>query len=43
MSPFGTELTREWYEYERTSTVAANAYVGPQVNTLSCARLDERS
>jgi len=21
-----TELTREWYEYERTSTVAANAY-----------------
>jgi N-methylhydantoinase A len=28
-----TELTREWYEYERTSTVAANAYVGPQVST----------
>ncbi len=28
-----TALTREWYEYERTSTVAANAYVGPQVNT----------
>ena len=28
-----TELTREWYEYERTSTVAANSYVGPQVNT----------
>lgn len=28
-----TELTREWYEYERTATVAANAYVGPQVNT----------
>ena len=27
----GTELTREWYEYERTATVAANAYVGPQV------------
>src|SRR5207247_10329765 len=27
-----TEATREWYEYERTSTVAANAYVGPQVN-----------
>jgi N-methylhydantoinase A len=26
-----TELTREWYEYERTSTVAANAYVGPQM------------
>ena len=30
---YSTELTREWYEYERTSTVAANAYVGPQVNT----------
>ena len=28
-----TELTREWYEYERVSTVAANAYVGPQVST----------
>jgi N-methylhydantoinase A len=28
-----TELTREWYEYERTSTVAANAYVGPLINT----------
>jgi len=27
----GTELTREWYEFERTATVAANAYVGPQV------------
>src|SRR5437660_5160635 len=27
-----TEVTREWYEYERTSTAAANAYVGPQVN-----------
>ena len=27
-----TELTREWYEYERTSTVAANAFVGPAVN-----------
>ena len=26
-----TDLTREWYEYERTSTAAANAYVGPQV------------
>jgi N-methylhydantoinase A len=30
---YSTELTREWYEYERTSTVAANAYVGPQVNS----------
>jgi len=30
---FSTDLTREWYEYERCSTAAANAYVGPQVNT----------
>jgi N-methylhydantoinase A len=29
---YSTELTKEWYEYERTSTVAANAFVGPQVN-----------
>jgi len=29
---YSTELTREWYEFERTSTVAANAFVGPQVN-----------
>ena len=36
-----TELTREWYEYERTSTVAANAYVGPQVTTY-IRRLEER-
>jgi N-methylhydantoinase A len=28
-----TELTREWYEYERTSTVSANAFVGPEVST----------
>jgi N-methylhydantoinase A len=28
----GTELTREWHEFERTATVAANAYVGPQVS-----------
>ncbi len=27
------ELSREWYEYERTSTAAANAYVGPQVSS----------
>ncbi|MCE2946517.1 MAG: hydantoinase/oxoprolinase family protein [bacterium] len=27
----GSELSREWYEYERTATCAANAYVGPQV------------
>jgi N-methylhydantoinase A len=25
----GTEVSAEWYEYERTSTAAANAYVGP--------------
>ena len=30
---FSTDLTREWYEYERCSTVAANAYVGPLVST----------
>ena len=30
---FSTDLTREWYEYERCSTVAANAYVGPQVSS----------
>jgi N-methylhydantoinase A len=28
----GTELSRAWYEYERTSTAAANAFVGPQVS-----------
>lgn len=28
----GTELTREWHEFERTATVAANAFVGPQVS-----------
>src|SRR5712671_638522 len=27
-----TAVTREWYEYERTSTAAANAYVGPLVS-----------
>jgi N-methylhydantoinase A len=27
------ELSREYREYERTSTVAANAYVGPRVST----------
>src|SRR5215813_3494570 len=36
---FSTDLTREWYEYERCSTVAANAYVGPQVSTY-VRRLD---
>ncbi len=33
------ELSREWYEYERTSTAAANAYVGPQVSNY-VRRLD---
>jgi N-methylhydantoinase A len=28
----GTELAREWHEFERTATAAANAYVGPQVS-----------
>ena len=28
-----TELSREWHEFERTATVAANAYVGPQVSS----------
>jgi N-methylhydantoinase A len=27
------DLSREWYEYERTATVAANAFVGPDVNS----------
>lgn len=26
----GTELTREWYEFERASTAVANGYVGPR-------------
>ncbi|MDB5652029.1 MAG: hypothetical protein JWL62_3549, partial [Hyphomicrobiales bacterium] len=30
---YSADLTREWYEYERTATVAANAYVGPLVNS----------
>jgi N-methylhydantoinase A len=37
---FSTDLTREWYEYERCSTVAASAYVGPQVSTY-VRRLDD--
>jgi N-methylhydantoinase A len=28
----GSELTREWHEFERTATAVANAYVGPQVS-----------
>jgi N-methylhydantoinase A len=37
----GTELTREWYEYERSSTAAANAYVGPKLKDY-VGRLDRR-
>src|SRR4029077_19714412 len=37
--PASTDLTHEWYEYERCSTVAATAYVGPQVSTY-VRRLD---
>jgi N-methylhydantoinase A len=29
----GTTLTREWFEYERTSTAAANAYVGARMES----------
>ena len=36
-----TELSREWYEYERTSTAAANAYVGPKLKDY-VDRLDQR-
>jgi N-methylhydantoinase A len=27
----GSELSREWYEYERSCTACANAFVGPQM------------
>jgi N-methylhydantoinase A len=37
----GTELTREWYEYERTATAVANAYVGPRLKDY-VKRLDAR-
>ena len=29
----GTALTREWFEYERTSTAVANAYVGSRMSS----------
>ncbi len=29
----GTALSNEWFEYERTSTAVANAYVGPKIQT----------
>lgn len=35
----GTRITREWHEFERTATAAANAYVGPQVRKYA-AKLD---
>src|SRR4051812_31460566 len=37
----GTDLSREWYEYERTSTAAANAYVGPRLQDY-VGRLESR-
>ena len=37
----GAELSPEWYEYERTSTAVANAYVGPKLRDY-IGRLDER-
>jgi N-methylhydantoinase A len=36
-----TELTREWYEYERTATAVANAYVGPRLKDY-VRRLDTK-
>jgi N-methylhydantoinase A len=35
------EISQEYREFERTSTVAANAYVGPRVNSY-LAEIDER-
>lgn len=37
----GTELTREWYEYERCCTAAANAIAGPRMVSYA-RRLEER-
>ncbi|MER1967703.1 hydantoinase/oxoprolinase family protein [Castellaniella sp. GW247-6E4] len=42
----GSALSREWYEYERTSTAAANAYVGPKMRhyvDMFDARLKQRA
>ncbi len=36
-----TSLTREWYEYERASTAAANAYVGARMREY-IRRFDQR-
>lgn len=41
----GSALSQEWFEYERTSTAAANAYVGPKMRSyidMFDARLRER-
>ena len=37
----GTELSREWYEFERTSNAVANAYVGPKLQDY-VGRLDSK-
>ena len=37
----GSELTREWYEYERCCTAAANAVVGPRMARYA-RRLEDR-
>jgi N-methylhydantoinase A len=37
----GAELSREWFEYERTSTAVANAYVGPRASRY-IQRFDEK-
>lgn len=37
----GARLSREWYEYERTTTAAANAYCGPRVGSY-INRLNQR-
>ncbi len=36
----GSGLSREWYEYERTATACANAFVGPQIGHY-VQRLDQ--
>ncbi len=41
----GSALSREWFEYERSSTAVANAYVGPKVAAYAegfARRLGER-
>jgi N-methylhydantoinase A len=36
----GTALTREWFEYERSATAAANAYVGPAIAAYAAGFAD---